>query len=56
MWSFMESAKPSVFAATNVEGVERVAKGKGIHYKSFYRKFFFHLLKPPLTFFFLVHQ
>lgn len=30
MWSFMESSKPSVFAASNTEGVERVTKGKGI--------------------------
>lgn len=29
MWSFMESAKPSVFTSSNVEGVERVVKGKG---------------------------
>ena len=29
MWSFMESARPSVFTASNGEGVERVAKGKG---------------------------
>ncbi|KFB52145.1 AGAP000801-PA-like protein [Anopheles sinensis] len=29
MWSFMESARPSVFAASNIEGVERVVKGKG---------------------------
>ncbi|XP_043279379.1 glutamate receptor ionotropic, kainate 2 isoform X2 [Venturia canescens] len=29
MWSFMESAKPSVFTKSNVEGVERVVKGKG---------------------------
>ena len=29
MWSFMESSKPSVFAASNTEGVERVTKGKG---------------------------
>uniref|UniRef100_A0A182TV70 Ionotropic glutamate receptor C-terminal domain-containing protein n=1 Tax=Anopheles melas TaxID=34690 RepID=A0A182TV70_9DIPT len=29
MWSFMESARPSVFTASNVEGVERVVKGKG---------------------------
>ncbi|KAG8225568.1 hypothetical protein J437_LFUL002085 [Ladona fulva] len=28
MWSFMESAKPSVFAKSNSEGVERVSKGK----------------------------
>lgn len=30
MWSFMESARPSVFTSTNAEGVERVAKGKGM--------------------------
>ncbi|RZF32680.1 hypothetical protein LSTR_LSTR004108 [Laodelphax striatellus] len=29
MWSFMESARPSVFTSSNVEGVERVTKGKG---------------------------
>ncbi|GLG96199.1 Ionotropic receptor 25a, partial [Gryllus bimaculatus] len=29
MWSFMESARPSVFTGSNVEGVERVVKGKG---------------------------
>ncbi|XP_068908894.1 glutamate receptor ionotropic, kainate 2 isoform X4 [Tenebrio molitor] len=29
MWSFMESQRPSVFTASNVEGVERVVKGKG---------------------------
>lgn len=29
MWSFMESSRPSVFMASNNEGVERVVKGKG---------------------------
>ncbi|XP_071450570.1 glutamate receptor ionotropic, kainate 2 isoform X3 [Hetaerina americana] len=29
MWSFMESARPSVFASSNIEGVDRVVKGKG---------------------------
>lgn len=29
MWSFMESARPSVFMSSNNEGVERVVKGKG---------------------------
>ncbi|XP_076391789.1 kainate-type ionotropic glutamate receptor subunit 1D isoform X8 [Megachile rotundata] len=29
MWSFMDSAKPSVFTTSNVEGVDRVIKGKG---------------------------
>lgn len=29
MWSFMESAEPSVFVSDNNEGIERVAKGKG---------------------------
>lgn len=29
MWSFMESQRPSVFTASNVEGVDRVVKGKG---------------------------
>jgi ionotropic kainate glutamate receptor 2 len=29
MWSFMESQRPSVFTASNSEGVERVVKGKG---------------------------
>jgi len=29
MWSFMESAKPSVFTASNGEGVDRVITGKG---------------------------
>ncbi|XP_043577546.1 glutamate receptor ionotropic, kainate 2 isoform X4 [Bombus pyrosoma] len=29
MWSFMDSAKPTVFTTSNVEGVERVVKGKG---------------------------
>ncbi|XP_072157051.1 glutamate receptor ionotropic, kainate 2 isoform X1 [Bemisia tabaci] len=29
MWSFMESQRPSVFTASNVEGVERVTRGKG---------------------------
>ncbi|XP_046399076.1 glutamate receptor ionotropic, kainate 2-like isoform X1 [Ischnura elegans] len=28
MWSFMESARPPVFAKSNSEGVERVSKGK----------------------------
>ncbi|XP_071449244.1 glutamate receptor ionotropic, kainate 2-like isoform X2 [Hetaerina americana] len=28
MWSFMESARPPVFAKANSEGVERVSKGK----------------------------
>lgn len=27
MWSFMESARPSVFPQSNKEGVERVLKG-----------------------------
>lgn len=29
MWSFMESARPSVFTDSNSDGVERVTKGKG---------------------------
>lgn len=29
MWSFMESARPSVFTGSNIEGVERVVRGKG---------------------------
>ncbi|EZA54440.1 Glutamate receptor, ionotropic kainate, partial [Ooceraea biroi] len=29
MWSFMDSAKPTVFTSSNVEGVDRVIKGKG---------------------------
>ncbi|EDS27908.1 glutamate receptor [Culex quinquefasciatus] len=29
MWSFMEASRPSVFTASNIEGVERVVKGKG---------------------------
>ncbi|XP_059485780.1 glutamate receptor ionotropic, kainate 2 isoform X1 [Neocloeon triangulifer] len=29
MWSFMESARPSVFATSNTEGVDRVVRGKG---------------------------
>lgn len=29
MWSFMESARPSVFTDSNSDGVERVIKGKG---------------------------
>nr|AXF48840.1 ionotropic receptor IR9 [Lobesia botrana] len=29
MWSFMESARPSVFATSNKEGEERVMRGKG---------------------------
>ncbi|XP_043469345.1 glutamate receptor ionotropic, kainate 2 isoform X3 [Leptopilina heterotoma] len=29
MWSFMESAEPSVFTKSNVEGVNKVVKGKG---------------------------
>lgn len=29
MWSFMDSAKPSVFTASNGEGVDRVITGKG---------------------------
>lgn len=29
MWSFMESARPSVFTSNNLEGVERVVKNKG---------------------------
>ncbi|XP_062531194.1 glutamate receptor ionotropic, kainate 2 isoform X4 [Bombyx mori] len=31
MWSFMESARPSVFANTNKEGEERVVRGKGAY-------------------------
>ncbi|XP_055382987.1 glutamate receptor ionotropic, kainate 2 [Condylostylus longicornis] len=31
MWSFMESARPSVFTSSNYEGVERVIKGKGTY-------------------------
>ncbi|XP_063534432.1 glutamate receptor ionotropic, kainate 2 isoform X2 [Cydia strobilella] len=31
MWSFMESARPSVFAITNKEGEERVMRGKGAY-------------------------
>ncbi|XP_063381392.1 glutamate receptor ionotropic, kainate 2 isoform X4 [Cydia fagiglandana] len=31
MWSFMESARPSVFATTNKEGEERVMRGKGAY-------------------------
>lgn len=29
MWSFMESARPSVFTSSNKEGEERVMRGKG---------------------------
>ncbi|XP_045476404.1 glutamate receptor ionotropic, kainate 2 [Harmonia axyridis] len=29
MWSFMESQKPTVFTTSNMEGVDRVIKGKG---------------------------
>lgn len=29
MWSFMESARPSVFTKSNSDGVERVIKAKG---------------------------
>ena len=29
MWSFMESAEPSVFVKTTVEGVQRVRGSKG---------------------------
>lgn len=29
MWSFMESQRPTVFTASNLEGMERVQKGKG---------------------------
>ncbi|XP_050461364.1 glutamate receptor ionotropic, kainate 2 isoform X3 [Cataglyphis hispanica] len=29
MWSFMDSAKPTVFTSSNGEGVDRVIKGKG---------------------------
>ncbi|KYM85527.1 Glutamate receptor, ionotropic kainate 2 [Atta colombica] len=29
MWSFMDSAKPSVFTGSNGEGVDRVISGKG---------------------------
>lgn len=29
MWSFMESARPSVFTNGNLEGVDRVTKAKG---------------------------
>lgn len=29
MWSFMESARPTAFTSSNLEGVERVIKGKG---------------------------
>ncbi|XP_074099238.1 kainate-type ionotropic glutamate receptor subunit 1D isoform X7 [Cotesia typhae] len=31
MWSFMQSAKPSVFTKSNMEGVEWVIKGKGTY-------------------------
>ncbi|XP_050563154.1 glutamate receptor ionotropic, kainate 2 isoform X3 [Spodoptera frugiperda] len=31
MWSFMESARPSVFATSNKEGEERVVRGKGAY-------------------------
>ncbi|XP_061714377.1 glutamate receptor ionotropic, kainate 2 isoform X4 [Cydia pomonella] len=31
MWSFMESARPSVFATSNKEGEERVMRGKGAY-------------------------
>lgn len=30
MWSFMESARPSVFTNGNLEGVDRVTKAKGL--------------------------
>lgn len=29
MWSFMDSAKATVFTSSNKEGVDRVIKGKG---------------------------
>lgn len=29
MWSFMESARPTVFTSSNKEGEERVMRGKG---------------------------
>ncbi|XP_034244808.1 glutamate receptor ionotropic, kainate 2-like isoform X2 [Thrips palmi] len=29
MWDYMQNARPSVFPANNMEGVERVTKGKG---------------------------
>lgn len=29
MWSFMDSAKSTVFTSSNKEGVDRVLKGKG---------------------------
>lgn len=41
MWSFMESARPSVFTASNGEGVERVAKGKGEKGFKLGKQFFF---------------
>lgn len=31
MWSFMESARPTVFSTTNKEGEERVVRGKGAY-------------------------
>jgi ABC-type amino acid transport substrate-binding protein len=31
MWSFMESTKPSVFANSNPEGIERVKKSNGLY-------------------------
>ncbi|XP_073955429.1 kainate-type ionotropic glutamate receptor subunit 1D isoform X4 [Choristoneura fumiferana] len=31
MWSFMESARPSVFSSSNKEGEERVMRGKGAY-------------------------
>lgn len=31
MWSTMESARPSVFTSSNVEGVERVQKAQGMY-------------------------
>lgn len=36
MWSFMEASKPSVFTSSNIEGVERVTKGKGMILLSFH--------------------
>lgn len=45
MWSFMESARPSVFTSSNIEGVERVIKGKGKAYtsKRLYEIFLYYL-------------
>lgn len=43
MWSFMESARPSVFTSSNLEGVERVVKEKGKYSKFGRCRYYMHI-------------